>query len=68
MVLKFHVQHDEAAGLQHDEIQPGQDFDFCLLSQRLKEPVGAIFPLTNCYLETCKRVIGKQCRPISDFT
>ena len=22
MVLKFHMQHDEAAGLQNDEIQP----------------------------------------------
>ena len=25
-------------------------------------------PLTHSYLETCKRVIGKQCRPRSDAT
>ena len=24
MVLKFHMQHDKAAGLKDDEIQPGQ--------------------------------------------
>ena len=25
MALKFHMQYDEAAGLQNDEIQPGPD-------------------------------------------
>ena len=25
MFLKFHVQHDEAAGLQIDEIKPGRE-------------------------------------------
>ena len=25
MVLKFHMQHDGAAGLQNDKIQPGRD-------------------------------------------
>ena len=25
MVLKFHIQHGEAAGLQNDEIQAGQE-------------------------------------------
>ena len=25
MVLKFHMQHDEASGLQNDKIQPGRE-------------------------------------------
>ena len=25
MVLKFHMQHDKAAGLQNDEIQTGRE-------------------------------------------
>ena len=25
MVLKFHILHDETAGLQRDEIQPGRE-------------------------------------------
>ena len=43
-----------------------QDMIFCEVKYTNLHPSNA--PLTHCYLETHKRVIGKQCRPRSDAT
>ena len=37
MVLKFHMQHDEAAGCKNDEIQPGRESKRPLLLKIAKQ-------------------------------
>ena len=40
MVLKFHMQHDEAAGLQNDKIQSGQESNI-----KIAKPLKSTFSL-----------------------
>ena len=43
MVLKFHMQHDEAAGLQNDKIQAGRNQIWPLLL-KIANPLKSTFP------------------------
>ena len=48
MVLKFHMQHDKAAGLQNDKFQAGRESIWPLLL-KIAKPLKSIF-LPNIYL------------------
>ena len=50
MVPKFHMQHDEAAGLHNDEIQPNRDSYTTAVAKMTNKPIKSSFspePLDN---------------------
>ena len=50
MVLKFFMQHDEAAALQSDEIKPGRDQKWPLLLKIAKQIKSTFFQNHMIYL------------------
>ena len=62
MVLKFHMQHDEAAGLQKDKIQTARELKMAA-GARIAKPFNQLFssePLDTVYLaETLYRTLGQ---------
>ena len=44
MVLKFHMQHDEAAGLQNDKIQAGRESKMADVAKIAKPPKSTLSP------------------------